>query len=73
MLVQCWATVYDVGPTLNQHSVNASCLLGNCTSASATTALGTRLCHDVESTSMTLIQRRNNVVCQAGKYTRGAL
>ena len=27
MLVQCWATVYDAGPTLNQHRVNVSCLL----------------------------------------------
>ena len=29
--------------------------------------LGTRRCCDVESTSMTLIQRRNNVVCPVGK------
>ena len=28
--------------------------------------LGTRLCCEVESTSMTLIQRRNNVVCPVG-------
>ena len=28
--------------------------------------LGTRRCCDVESTSMTLIQRRNSVVCPAG-------
>ena len=28
--------------------------------------LGTRRCCDVESTSMTLIQRRNNVVCPVG-------
>ena len=27
LLVQCWLTVYDVGPTLNQHWINASCLL----------------------------------------------
>ena len=27
MLVQCRATVYDVGPTLNQHRSNDSCLL----------------------------------------------
>ena len=26
MLVQCWATVCDAGPTLNQHWFNASCL-----------------------------------------------
>ena len=28
--------------------------------------MGTRRCCDVESTSLTLIQRRNNVVCQVG-------
>ena len=28
MLFQCWATVFDVGPTLKQHWVNAPCLLG---------------------------------------------
>ena len=28
MLFQCWASVEDVGPTLKQHWVNASCLLG---------------------------------------------
>ena len=28
--------------------------------------LGTRRCYDVESTSATLIQRRNNVVCPVG-------
>ena len=28
MFVQCWATVYDAGPTLIQHRVNASYLLG---------------------------------------------
>ena len=28
MLVQCWPTVCDAGPTLNQHWFNASCLLG---------------------------------------------
>ena len=30
--------------------------------------LGTRRCYDVESASMTLIQRRNNVVCPVGYY-----
>ena len=25
MLGKCWATVYDVGPTFTQHSVNVSC------------------------------------------------
>ena len=29
MLVQCWSIVYDAGPTLNQHWVDGSCLLGN--------------------------------------------
>ena len=29
--------------------------------------LGTRQCCDVESTSLTLNQRRNNVVCPVGK------
>ena len=29
MLFQCWANVFDAGPTLKQHWVNASCLLGN--------------------------------------------
>ena len=28
MLVQCWPAVYDVAPTLNQHWVNVSCLMG---------------------------------------------
>ena len=28
MLVHCWPAVYDVGPTLNQHCCNVSCLLG---------------------------------------------
>ena len=32
----------------------------------ATYPLGTRDCCDVQSTSMTLIQRRNNVVCPVG-------
>ena len=27
MLVQCWLIVYDAGPTLNQHCVDASCVL----------------------------------------------
>ena len=31
------------------------------------TPLGTRRCYDVESTSMTLMQRRNNVVCPVGQ------
>ena len=30
MLGRCWTTVYDVGPTLNQHWVVVSCLLGRC-------------------------------------------
>ena len=29
MLVQCWFTVYDAGPTLNQQRDNVSCLLGD--------------------------------------------
>ena len=28
LLFQCWSTVYDAGPTLNQQWLNASCLLG---------------------------------------------
>ena len=28
MMVQCWPTVYDAGPTLNQHWFNVTCLLG---------------------------------------------
>ena len=27
MLVRCWSTVYDAGPTLNKHWVNLLCLL----------------------------------------------
>ena len=27
-LIQCWPTVFDAGPTLNQHRVNLSCVLG---------------------------------------------
>ena len=32
MLVQCWASVADAGPTFDQHRVNASCLrsMNNC-------------------------------------------
>ena len=29
LLVQCWSTVYDAGPTLNQQWLNVSCLLGS--------------------------------------------
>ena len=29
MLDQCWSTVYDAGPTLIQHRVDVSCLLGS--------------------------------------------
>ena len=28
LLVQCWASVVDGGPTLNQQWLNVSCLLG---------------------------------------------
>ena len=28
MLFQCWPTVFDAGPALKQHRVNAPCLLG---------------------------------------------
>ena len=28
MLFQYWPTVFDAGPTVKQHWVNASCLLG---------------------------------------------
>ena len=28
-LFQCWHTVFDGGPTLQQHWVNAPCLLGS--------------------------------------------
>ena len=31
MLAQCWPTVYDAGPTLDQHWVDVSCLLGYAT------------------------------------------
>ena len=27
MLIQCWSSVFDAGPTLKQHWLNASCLL----------------------------------------------
>ena len=29
MLFQCWPTVFDAGPAMKQHWVNASCLLGS--------------------------------------------
>ena len=29
MLVECWASVLDVGPILQQHWVDISCLLGH--------------------------------------------
>ena len=32
MLFQCWPTVFDAGPTLKQHWVNAPCLTGRCPS-----------------------------------------
>ena len=28
MLIQCWASVVDGGPTLDQHRANVLCLLG---------------------------------------------
>ena len=28
MLVECWAIVYDAGPTFNQHWISMSCLVG---------------------------------------------
>ena len=28
MLDQCWAIIYDVGPTLNKHRIHAACLSG---------------------------------------------
>ena len=73
-----WHTGYDIwnidffpardsGTTAVRHGGgNAS--LGQVT----TLILGTRVCCDVESTSMTLIQRRNNVVCPEGWFSRGA-
>ena len=30
MLFQCWATVFDAGPTLQQHWISVPCLLGIC-------------------------------------------
>ena len=29
MLVYCWSTVYDAGPTLSQHWVDVLCFLGH--------------------------------------------
>ena len=29
MLNQCWASITDGGPTLNQHQIYVSCLLGH--------------------------------------------
>ena len=29
LFVQCWSSVYDAGPTLNQQWLNGSCLLGS--------------------------------------------
>ena len=40
MLVQWWPIVYDAGPTLYQHWVNVSCLLGNSPHNSARKQLG---------------------------------
>ena len=41
MLGQCWSTVYDAGPALIQHWINASCLLA---SASVTETCQLHMC-----------------------------
>ena len=39
MLVQCWASVADGGPALNQHWVNVLCMPGLITQAAVTAYL----------------------------------
>ena len=47
MLFQCWSAVFDAGPTLKQHWMNGSCLLGHDhTKHAARTTLLTRLFRD---------------------------
>ena len=40
ILFYCWASVVDGGPTVKQHRLNASCLLGCCLYAVINPALG---------------------------------
>ena len=49
MLVRCWADVVDGGPTLNQHCVNVSCLLGSHRGSEAKTSLHLHANQNVES------------------------
>ena len=50
---QCWSSVYDAGPTLDQHWAKVSCMLGGFTGAQRHDTLGQRL-RPVESLCTTL-------------------
>ena len=77
MLVWCWATVCDAGPTWNQHWLNMSCLLGEVELRgrfiTGFLVIDTWLpgwhkpldkhCINVEPTSVTLDQHWGNVAC----------
>ena len=65
VLFQCWATIFDAGPTLKQHWLNAPCLLGCCIQTvfimtTQQTALA-QWCYNVGSPSVTLVQHSNNI------------
>ena len=49
MLVQCWASVEDGGPTLNQRWVDVSCLLGMSAMTVEQTVLKTSKCTLVQT------------------------
>ena len=49
MLVRSWADIVDGGPTLNQHCVNVSCLLGSHQGSEAKTSLHLHANQNVES------------------------
>ena len=71
MLVQCWSSVTDAGPTLSQHRVSASCWLGGrvlvqCWASVAeggpTKSQHWKLfCYSVGPTSTTLAQNCDNI------------
>ena len=66
MLVSCWSTVYDAGPTLNQHLFHVLCLLGSVsTSIRAPVSVNTLvvLCWaNVTDSGKTLNQQSGNQV-----------
>ena len=64
MLVECWPTVFDAGPTFNQHLFNVSCLLG-CTIIIITVITSVNRClftnHDTLFAAKTVVFERECV------------